>query len=151
MNTETMEVGSVQYSFAYSLRRTRKGRMKRFLTLAALSFCMVSCAPAVQRIDHELHSNKYSVRLLIVDENGKLIPAFDGRYVALPGFVFSRGQIRMHPGRQRIGFICPLRPGDVEVLDVAPSVDYDFEAGQRYELKCGAGAPTIQRLDSAGS
>jgi hypothetical protein len=125
--------------------------MKNFLALLALSSCLVSCAPTAQRIDYELRSNKYSVRLVVVNENGRPIPAFDGRYVALPGFVFSGGQIRMHPGRQRIGFICPLRHGDVEVLDVAPSVDYDFEAGQRYELKCDAGAPSIRRLGSAES
>lgn len=121
--------------------------MKKTLTVAAVTVSLVSCAPVEQKSNYDLQWNKATARLFIADETGRRIPAFEGKYVAVEGFVLSKGQIRMHPGKQRIGYICPLQPGDPEILDVAPSVVYDFKAGQQYELACRKGAPSIRQLD----
>lgn len=122
--------------------------MKKILAGTFIAALLTSCAPAVRKTNYDLQWDKSTARLVVTDETGKQIPAFDGKYVAVPGFVFSRGEIRMHPGKRRIGHICPVPPGDIYVLDIAPSVDYDFKAGKLYELSCKRGQPAIRELNN---
>lgn len=124
--------------------------MKRVFTSATFAALLASCSPVEQKTDYALQWDSQIARLIVRDETGRQLAAFEEKYLALPGFVFSRGQIRLHPGKQRVGYICPRSPGDVEVLDVAPSLVYNFEAGKQYELVCIGGAPRIRQLDNAG-
>jgi hypothetical protein len=122
--------------------------MIKFCALLPFTLLLVSCTTIEDKSDYGLRWDKDSVRLVIVDENGKPIPAFAGKYIGVQGYIFSQGQIRMHPGKKRIGFICPRVPDAPEILDVAPSIEYEFKAGNKYEIACRNGWPAVRQLNT---
>jgi len=118
----------------------------RTATALALPFLISSCATTVTESDNSLQWKKDSVRLVVLDDDGKPVSVFGGKYVGVPGYLFTGTEIAFHPGVRRINHVCPRLPGSIEVLDVAPSVSFDFKAGHSYELFCRAGWPRIREL-----
>jgi len=112
----------------------------------ALSFVVSACASPVAESDYSLQWTKESVRLVVVDDDGKPVSAFGGKYVGVPGYLFAGDAIAFHPGVKRISHICPRPPGSIEILDMAPSTSFDFKAGHKYELSCRSGWPHIREL-----
>lgn len=104
------------------------------------------CAPVEERSDHALQWDKFSARLTILDDRGIPVRPFDGKTVAVPGYLFSGDEIRLHPGKHHIGRYCPQRPGGIVVLDMTPSTSFDFKAGHAYQLKCIGGSPAIRQV-----
>jgi len=121
------------------------------LILAPLILVTAACTGIDAKTNYDLQWDTKTARLTVLDELGKPIPIAAGKYLALPGLVLSRGEIRLHPGKQRIGYICPPKPGGITVLDVAPSLVYEFKAGQQYEMACVDGFPQIRPVERAGS
>lgn len=118
----------------------------RRLGYLPLILLVASCASTVKEHDYSLQWTRDSARLVVVDADGTVIRPFGGKYVGVPGYVFSGDAIAMHPGTRRIQHICPLPEGAIEVLDVAPSLVVTFKAGHKYELSCKNGAPKIREL-----
>jgi len=123
----------------------------KWLALIPCILITAGCASVEEQTDYDLQWNSRTARLTVLDELGKPIPIAAEKYLALPGLVLSRGEIRLHPGKQRIGYICPPKPGGIEILDVAPSVVYEFKAGQQYEMACIDGFPQIRPMEGASS
>jgi hypothetical protein len=123
------------------------GRMTtRAIYILALPLVLSACATAVTESDYSLQWKKDSVRLVVVDDEGKPVSAFGGKNIGVPGYLMTGDEIAFHPGVKRIRHICPRSPGSIEVLDIAPSVSFEFKAGHKYELSCRAGQPHIREL-----
>ena len=115
--------------------------------LFVLPFLMVACTTTDAESDYSLQWKKSSVRLVVLDNDGKVLPAFDGKFIGGPGYLFTQNEFSFHPGVRRLSRVCPLPPGAIEVLDVAPSVSFDFKAGHRYEFSCKRGSPSIREIE----
>lgn len=115
--------------------------------LCALPFLMVACTTTVTESDYSLQLKKDSVRLIVLGNDGKVLPAFDGKFIGVTGYLFTQNELSFHPGVRRLSRVCPLPPGAIEVLDVAPSVSFDFKAGHRYEFSCKEGSPSVREIE----
>jgi hypothetical protein len=121
------------------------------LALTLLVLATAGCSGIDVKSDYDLQWNEKTARLVVLDDMDQPVPIAAGKYLALPGLVLSDGKIRLHPGKQRIGYMCPPKPGDITLLDVAPSVTYEFKAGQQYEMACVDGFPKIRPMERASS
>jgi hypothetical protein len=118
----------------------------RYCILFALTFLISGCTTTIEESDYSLQWANNSARLVIIDDDGKPVSAFGGKYVGVPGYLFVNNELAFHPGKKQISHICPRPPGAIVVLDVAPSVSFDFRAGHRYELSCKSGWPSIREI-----
>lgn len=87
------------------------------------------------------------MRLVVVDDEGKPISPFGGTYIGVPNYLFTNNEFAFHPGVKIITRICPRPLGGLELLDVAPSVSFNFKAGHKYELSCKEGWPYIREIE----
>jgi hypothetical protein len=118
----------------------------RTVSVLALPLLISACTTSATEDDYSLQWKKDSVRLVVVDDEGKPVSAFGGKYIGVPGYLFTGTEVAFHPGVRRISHICPRPPGSIEVRDIAPSVSFDFKAAHSYELSCRAGWPHIREL-----
>jgi hypothetical protein len=55
-----------------------------------------------------------------VNDEGKPVSAFGGKYFGVPAYLFAATEVEFHPGAGRISHICPCPPGFI--VEMAPSV-----------------------------
>jgi hypothetical protein len=118
--------------------------MRKLAGLSILSF-LASCATtAPYNIDFEATSST----LFIEAPDGSLTPPLAGQIVDVDSIGFGREAIRLVPGKHFIRHDCPtLPPGILAAADWAPSIEYDFEVGHKYVLRCKDGGLVIDPLD----
>ena len=109
-------------------------------TVLACGF--VGCASVSQQ--YNLDFKTLSARLYVIDSSGAPIRPFNGELLEVHGVEFTSDAISLPPGKQRIGYLCPTPPGGLEMTDYMPSVQFDFEIGKSYELRCENGAPVVR-------
>lgn len=115
-------------------------------TLApAFVLLLTSCATTSGiNIDFETTS----ARLYVEAPDGSFVSPFSGQIVDVDGIGLGREAIRLSPGLHVIRRSCPTLPaGILAAADWAPVVEYRFEAGRKYALRCGEGGLAIVPLE----
>ena len=116
--------------------------MINLFVTSVLASGLAACASAPQQ--YNLDFKTLSARLYVVDSSGAPIRPFNGELLEVHGVEFTSDAISLPPGKQRIGYLCPTPPGSLEMTDYMPSVQFDFEIGKSYELRCENGAPVVR-------
>ena len=112
--------------------------------LICLSVALLSSCAATQEVgDIPLDWESRSARLMVFEPNGDRSVPFGGEYFSVPGYVFTEGSIALHPGKTRIHYGCPLSATSIHVTHYVPSIEFTFEAGKAYELRCIGEDPVI--------
>ena len=117
--------------------------MLRLATLLLLLTFLPACSTnRLGQGDHWLQWEENGATLYVYGKDGQLA-AYGQELLNLPGYFFSDGGVRFHPGKRRVGYGCGPLPGGVMLMDSLPSLEYDFKAGESYELHCKDGLPVI--------
>jgi hypothetical protein len=108
------------------------------LVAFALLLLLASCASAPPyNIDFEATS----ARLYVEAADGTFVKPFAGQVLDVDDIGLGREAIRLLPGRHVIRMGCPTQPeGILSAADWAPTVEYNFEAGKKYVVRCKDGA-----------
>lgn len=110
--------------------------MKKLFGVSA--FLLASCTTTPSyNIDFE----ETSARLYIEAPDGSTVAPFGGQIVDVDGIGLGREAIRLPPGKHFIRHRCPTLPdGILAAADWAPSLEFNFEIGKRYLLRCKSGS-----------
>ena len=88
----------------------------------------------------------------ILDEQGnERLPLSGQNVLMVEGFSFSEGGMGVTPGMHRLWLSCPTVPGGIIVNDAIPSIEFKFEAGKHYDLRCVDGRPRVIERHSSVS
>lgn len=105
---------------------------------------MVLIAGCASTSSYNIDFEETSARLYVEGADGNTIPPFAGQIVDIDGTGFGREAVRLVPGKHFIRHGCPTLPsGILAASDWAPSIEYDFEAGKKYVLRCIDGGLVI--------
>jgi hypothetical protein len=120
--------------------------LPRRVACALLAAAAIGCSHTRDLGDLSLQRTDASARLHIIGEDGNALSAFESGYLSVPGLVIANDTLSLHPGRHRIGYVCPQPPDAVILNDAVPNLEFDFRKGRRYALRCVAGHPVIEEM-----
>ena len=134
--------------------RTSKASVIALSTLSIAGLSIAGCASrGALPGQFPLFSDARHAHVNLLDELGRERVPFEGQVLFMvPDHSFSSDGIGVVPGMRRLWLHCPPGEDGVAVNDLIPAIDFDFEAGKHYDLRCVDGLPRItERSISATS
>ena len=111
------------------------------ISIAISTVLIAGCASTAPK--HNVDFASLSSRLFVEAPDGSLVQPLGGQVVGIAGINIGSESISIPPGAHWVRTSCPPNPDGIQGSH-GQSVQYAFEIGKAYVLRCRGGYPEIE-------
>jgi len=140
----TFNSARLQYTLPIRGIDSRVVSMKRdvFSIAAGAAFVLAGCTTTDDLGDLPLMWGSGHATLHVYSPEGEEIQPFQGQLIQFTGYSFSAEGVGILLGKKQVRYLCPSAD-DIVVHGDIPTIEFVFQAGKHYELRCVDGSPEI--------